>query len=51
MLKSVGGCNLRCWMLVSQLGYIFKNKVDRNEGVKWFIDEINYCLENDEFRS
>ncbi|PQP16416.1 hypothetical protein C5615_19460 [Burkholderia cepacia] len=51
MPKSVEECNLRCWMLVNQLGYILKNKVDRGEGVKWFVDEINYYRENDEFRT
>ena len=49
MPKSVEKCNLRCWMLVSQLDYILKNKVDR--GVRWFVEEINYYRENDEFRT
>lgn len=51
MPKSVENYNLRCWMLVSQLDYILRNKIDGKEGVKWFVDEVNYYRENDEFRT
>lgn len=36
-------------MLVNQLNYIKKNKDDRC--VEWFIDEVNYYRDNDEFRT
>ncbi|WP_124891724.1 hypothetical protein [Burkholderia sp. Bp9090] len=49
--KSVEKYNLRCWMLVNQLSYILKGKVGENDNVKWFIDEVNYYRENDEFRT
>ncbi|MDN7427244.1 MULTISPECIES: hypothetical protein [unclassified Burkholderia] len=51
MPKSVENYDLRCWMLVNQLSYIKKNKDDRNEGVEWFVDEVNYYRKNDEFRT
>ncbi len=51
MPKSVENYDLRCWMLVNQLDYIKKNKDDRGEGIEWFVDEVNYYRENDEFRT
>ncbi|MBJ9749871.1 hypothetical protein [Burkholderia cepacia] len=51
MPKSVENYDLRCWMLVNQLNYIKKNMDDRGEGVEWFVDEVNYYRENDEFRT
>ncbi|KHK53001.1 hypothetical protein PI86_14500 [Burkholderia sp. A9] len=51
MPKSVEKYNLRCWMLVNQLSYILKSKVGENYDLKWFIDEVNYYRENDEFRA
>lgn len=50
MPKSVEDYDLRCWMLVNQLDYILKNKVAKG-GIKWFVDEVNYYRENDEFRT
>lgn len=49
MPKSVENYDLRCWMLVNQLVYIKKNKDDGGEGIEWFVGEINYYRENDEF--
>ncbi|MDN7892234.1 hypothetical protein QZM93_26835 [Burkholderia cepacia] len=51
MPKSVENYDLRCWMLVNQLNYIRKNRDDRGEGIEWFVDEVNYYRENDEFRT
>lgn len=51
MPKSVEQYDLKCWMLVNQLSYILKNKIDKGEGDKWFVDEINFYRENDDFRT
>lgn len=51
MPKSVEKYNLRCWMLVNHLSYILKGGVGENVNVKWFIDEVNYYRENDEFKT
>ncbi|AYQ41347.1 hypothetical protein BLA9940_03597 [Burkholderia aenigmatica] len=51
MPKAVESYNLRCWMLVNQLGYILENKAGSASDVKWFVDEVNYYRENDQFRS
>lgn len=50
MPKSVEGKNLRGWMLVCDLSFLYQTQQEQRKDLSWTIEEINYYREYDAYR-
>ncbi|HCH49109.1 MAG TPA: hypothetical protein DEV59_00120 [Proteus sp.] len=50
MPKIVEGKNLRGWMLICDLSFLYQTQQERRKDLSWTIDEINYYREYDAYR-